>query len=358
MARMSTAEKRREFATKQKSNDPTLSEENYRVDLLNYTNYHNKNTESKVIRKWALEYQGSIDKKTVPLLNKASDFELRSVGIMGRAIMRGDYVSEKHVDNVKKSLGELIKKYAEVETEKAVVQVVTPAPVVDKSSVHIAEVNGAIDDWCTNGTAFSMKDYVASNNLTGPVAKSVGAFFNRLVNELAEAVEGKDPQLKEAYAYMGKVKLRKFHALIEQIILDCQQQVVSAKAQRKPRARKEKPAAVLVAKLKYMKEHAESNLKSDDPKTIVGASQVWLYDVDRRKLSCYNAVKGQTLTVKGTAIMNWDVATSSAKTLRKPELVISNTAKRTINSNYEAVTTKAQAVNGRTNDNTVILKAF
>lgn len=358
MARKSTADQRREMVSKQRSNDPILTQENYRNDLLNYTNHHNKNTESKVIRKWALDYQGTLDKKLAPVLNKASDYELRSIGVMGYAVMRGDWVCPDHITRIKKDMGALLAKYTEVVVDKSAAPIAVAAPVVDKSSIHIAEVNGAIDEWVTAGTAFSMKDYVASKNLSGPVAKTVGAFFNRLVAELAEAVEGKDPQLKEAYAFMGKVKLRKFHAFVEQIIMDCQQQVVSAKTQRKPRARKEKPAAVLVSKLKYMKEHTESKLKSDDPKNIVGASQVWLYDVDRRKLSCYNAVKGQTLTVKGTAIMNWDVATSSAKTLRKPELVINNLAKRTINSSYEAVSTKAQAVNGRTNDNTVILKAF
>lgn len=357
MARKSTVEQRREMVSKQRNNDPILTQENYRDDLLNYTNHHNKNTESKVIRKWALDYQSTFDKKLAPVLNKASDYELRSIGVMGYAVMRGDYVSPEHITRIRSDMDALLAKYTEAVADKGAVVAPVVAPV-DKSSMHIAEVNGAIDAWVTDGTTFSMKDYVASKNLSGPVAKSVGAFFNRLVAELAEAVEGKDAQLKEAYAYLGKVKLRKFHAFVEQIIMDCQQQVVSAKTQRKPRARKEKPAAVLVSKLKYMKEHVESKLKSDDPKSIVGASQVWLYDVDRRKLSCYNAVKGQTLTVKGTAIMNWDVASSSAKTLRKPELVINNLAKRTINSSYEAVKTKAQAVNGRTNDNTVILKAF
>ena len=134
---------------------------------------------------------------------------------------------------------------------------------------------------------------------------------------------------------------------------------MTAKVQRKPRARKEKPANVLVAKMKFLREFPELGLKSDEPKSIVGSQQVWLYDVEKRKLACYTAEKGKTLTVKGTTILGWDVAESSMKTLRKPEEIVSaNLAKRTLNANFNGVKTKPQAVNGRTNEKTLILKVF
>jgi hypothetical protein len=359
MARKATSEDRREFVSRQRGQDPTLRQKTYTNDLLNYTNYHNKNTDSKVLRKWAVDYVSTIDKKKAPLVNKASDFELRSIGMMGHAIMRGDYVSQEHVTRIGNDITTLFTKYKEVVEEKKQEQAAVVVPVVDKSSVHIAEANGAIDEWILKGTAFSMKDYLVANNVTSPVAKSIGQFFTRLEAELTEAVEGKDPQLKEGYAYLGKVKMKKFLVFVQQLIADCQQQIVAAKVQRKPRARKEKPANVLVSKLKFLREYAELTLKSEEPKSIVGAQQVWFYDVERRKLACYTAEKGKTLTVKGTTILGWDVSESSAKTLRKPEeLVKGNLAKRTLNANYNGLKTKAQAVNGRTNENMIILKVF
>lgn len=361
MARKATSEDRREFVSRQRGQDPVLRQKTYSNDLLNYTNYHNKNTDTKVLRKWAIDYQSTLDKKSASLLNKASDYELRSIGMLGHAIMRGDYVSQEHVTRIKSDIKSLIEKYKEVVEEKKQEQVAIAAPVppLDKSSVHIAEANGAIDEWILKGTNFSMKDYLVANNISSPVAKTIGQAFVRLENELTEAVEGKDPQLKEAYGYMGKVKLRKFLAFVSQIIVDCQQQVQTAKVQRKPRARKEKPATVLVSKLKYLREHAEMGLKSEEPKSIVGSQQVWLYDVEKRKLACYTAEKGKTLTVKGTTILGWDVAESSVKTLRKPEEVVKgNLAKRTLNANYNGVKTKPQAVNGRTNENMIVLKVF
>lgn len=359
MARKATTEDRKEFVSRQRGQDPVLRQKNYTNDLLNYTNYHNKNTDTKVLRKWAIEYQSTLDKKSAPLLNKASDYELRSIGMLGHAIMRGDYVAEEHVTRIHTDIKTLIAKYKEVVEEKKQEQAPVAVPVVDKSSVHVAEANGAIDEWILKGTPFSMKDYLTANNISGPVAKNIGQSFVRLEAELTEAVEGKDPQLKEAYAYMGKVKLRKFLAFVSQLIVDCQQQVVTAKVQRKPRARKEKPANVLVAKMKFLREYADMSLKSEEPKSIVGAQQVWLYDVEKRKLACYTAEKGKTLTVKGTTILGWDVAESSQKTLRKPEEIVKgNLAKRTLNANFNGVKTKPQAVNGRTNENVIILKVF
>lgn len=361
MARKATTEDRKEFVSRQRGQDPVLRQKTYTNDLLNYTNYHNKNTDSKVLRKWAVDYQSTFDKKSAPLLNKASDYELRSIGMLGHAIMRGDYVAQEHVTRINSDIKTLIEKYKEAAEEKKQEQVAVAAPVpqLDKSSVHIAEANAAIDEWILKGTAFSMKDYLVANNVSGPVAKTIGQAFVRLEAELTEAVEGKDQQLKEAYGYLGKVRLKKFLTFVSQLISDCQQQIVSAKVQRKPRAKKEKPATVLVSKLKYLKENTELGIKSEDPKSVVGAQQVWFYDVEKRKLACYTAEKGKTLTVKGTTILGWDVAESSQKTLRKPEEVVKgNLAKRTLNSNYNAVKTKPQAVNGRTNENMILLKVF
>ena len=217
MARKATTEDRKEFVSRQRGQDPVLRQKTYTNDLLNYTNYHNKNTDVKVLRKWAVDYQSTFDKKVAPLLNKASDFELRSIGMMGHAIMRGDYVAQEHVTRINTDIKTLIEKYKEV-VEKKQETTVVAVPVMDKSSVHIAEANGAIDEWILKGAPFSMKDYLSANSISGPVAKNIGQSFVRLEAELTETIEGNDPQLKEAYAYLGKVKLRKFLAFVSPTI--------------------------------------------------------------------------------------------------------------------------------------------
>lgn len=361
MARKTNEEKRREFATRQRSLDPVLTKENYRNDLLNYTNYHNKNTDTKVLRKWALQYVETQNKKIVSVVNKASDYELRSLGMLSRALMRGDYVAEEHVEWVQKDIQSLVGKYS-VKEEK-VKDVKQEVPVKDKNDVmyskHRAEVDGAIDEYILHDTPFSMKGYAIANNVSGTVLRRIGDSFLGLCQELRAAIDGSDDDLKTAYSHLGKVKLKRFYALIQQIVAECQQQVIAVKTPRKPRAKKEKPAQVLVAALKYLKECTELGLKSEEPKSIVNSQQVWLYDTEKRKIFVYSAEKGKTLSVKGTTLLNWDVSVSGCKTLRKPELFLKGSlAKKTIMQNYDGLTTKAQQVNGRTNDKMIILKVF
>jgi hypothetical protein len=276
--------------------------------------------------------------------------------------MRGDYVSADHKTKILFEVQKLVEKYNV--TKKAVIVDTTQVvkPVVDKTaqlvSKHIAEVNGAIDDYLTKDVQFSMKGYIAGNNVTGPVAKQIGQNFVKLQKELKETVDGKDAQLNEGYAHLGKVKLKRFLAMIQQIIVDCAQQVVTAKI-RKPRAKKVKPAHVLVAKMKYLKAFEELKLVSDRPESIIGAESVWLYDTVKRKLVVYVAEKGTSLSVKGTTITGFDVKESSQKTLRKPEVVLTgNYAKRTLATAYKNVKAVPATVNGRTNENQIILKAF
>jgi hypothetical protein len=67
-----------------------------------------------------------------------------------------------------------------------------------------------------------------------------------------------------------------------------------------------------------------------------------------------------TLSIKGTTILNYDVATSGAKTIRKPELVTgyATMTKRTLAGEFKALKTKEAAVNGRINEECIILKVF
>lgn len=358
MARKTKEQTRKEYAKNlSKRADPPISEENYRADLIKYLNFHSS-TDAKTARKWAIDYQKTRDKNQTTVLNRASDSELRSSGLVANAIMQGDYVAPNDIERVNSTLDELIGKYKEVEAE---VQKAAPVKVPTQSAAsrHIAEVEGSIDEFLVNDAAFSMKAYLISNNVGAATAKEIAQAFIAREKELKLAVEGKDPDLKEGYAHLGKVKLKRFLALTQQIIVDCAQQVVSSKTARKPRAKKEKPASVLVAKLKYLKEFEELKLTSEKPESIIGAEQVFLYDTIKRKIVVYTSDSGQKLGVKGTTITGFSVKESGMKTLRKPEQFLSaSLAKKAINTAFKEVRATQGSVNGRTNENQIILKVF
>jgi hypothetical protein len=364
MARKSTAEQRAEYVARQRSFDPEITVKNYTRDLIIYQNYHNANTETKVLRKWAVQYAIKLAGSTVAnIVERASDFELRSIGIVGRAIMNEHPISIEHVYRIDEQVRGLFEKYKvkkTAETKKVESVAVKSADTrnLQLLSKHLAEVDAAIDDFATQAKDFSMKGYLASANVPAAVAKQIGQRYVRLEKELRETLAGKDSQLNEAYLFMGKVRLRRLHALVQQIIVDCAQQVVTAKV-RVPRAKKEKPASVLAAKMKYLKQFDELKLVSEKPEKIIGSDTVWVYDTERRRLAVYVAEAGQKLSIRGTTITGFSVKDSGIKTLRKPELTLTGSfAKRTIMKTFEDLSTKAQTPNGRTNEKSIIVKVF
>ena len=84
------------------------------------------------------------------------------------------------------------------------------------------------------------------------------------------------------------------------------------------------------------------------------------YNTKYKKIQVYRAFGDSKLSVKGTTIINYEVASSDGKTIRKPENVklYVAMARKTIAAEYKALTTKVAAVNGRINEDSIILKVF
>lgn len=354
------------FGTGKGSAEPTIRALSYQIDLMHALNYYNSAYDSKDKRKWAMAYVG---KSHVHEYDSLSDYHFNSVGTIIRMKLRDVYLEEKELNFIETKLAELrelsaagglitssLKGGPKVKVDKPVVTI--QDRVAEAASTHIGEINGLIDDFVMNGTEVDVGSYLKANNVSPQVSKLIPGAFNNFAQELTEYIEGSDKQLVEGYSHLGKTKAKKLLKSIEAIDVACQQQVVTAKAVRKPRAHKEKPASVLAAKVKFMKEFTELKLKSELPVKIVGASEVWIYNTKYKKLQVYRSLG--TLSIKGTTILNYDVATSGAKTMRKPELVtgFASMTKRTLGAEFKNMKTKESAVNGRINEECIILKVF
>jgi hypothetical protein len=129
---------------------------------------------------------------------------------------------------------------------------------------------------------------------------------------------------------------------------------------RKTRTPKAKPAGVIVAKMKFAATNDDLGLKSVSPTSIVGADELYCFNVKTRKMQVYKALDGMTLTVKGTTIMNYDMEKSGQKTVRKPETLtpLSDKGKRVYANFMKALTAKPIVPNGRINADTVLLATF
>lgn len=365
MARISK-EEARSAAFRQKTYSPKIDPLDYTASLLRYLNYHNAHTDSKVIRGWAVEYLRTHFPKKASIVSRASDYELKTIGVIANALVRKEPIAEEDVKKIEQDVENLFEKYKnnkeEVKQEKKTPseQEVQKAKE-DKNAILASEIAGEInhllDEFMLTGKEGSAKAVLQSKNASAQVAKLVAEKFVRITNEVKEALEGNDSQLKEGYSNFGKVKLKKFYAFLQQIQADCLQQTATAKVQRKPRVKKEKPASVIVAKMKYKKEEETLKLTSESPEKIVGATEVWLYDTQNRNVIYVEADKGQKLTVKGTTILGISLAETVKKKLRKPEEFFNMTiTKQNLTRAFKAVKTKPQAFTGRVNEHMIILK--
>ena len=362
---MNTA-KRKALVNSLRGYEPEILIENYSSTFSAALSWYTQNADAKKLLKYALEYFAKRGKKAeVIALNAAADYDVRQIGIVTRLLSRDQYISEKHLLWLDNSVASLVEKHA---TQKSVVKesTTTPeTPVVsiqdrmdDVARTHAAEFDAAIDDFLTTSSSFSAKNYLMSNSVSAPIAKRIGDKYTKLINEITEAIEGEDEQLVEGYSYMNKRQLKKFLAFVEQIKADCQQQVQTAKANRAPRKRKEVSPTKVVSKLKYMREFSELGLKSVRPENIIGSTELWVYNTKTRKLQVYKA-EG-TLSVKGTAVIGFDVKESKSLTLRKPEEFFKGLSlgKRAMNNAIKTLTTKPSTPNGRTSEDCVLLGAF
>jgi len=376
---MATTAKRKQLIEKvdrmMKGAECQLNPNNYMRDLIMALNYYNANHDDKDKKKWLISHMAKTDKKLAVELLKVDEYHFRYAGILARLMDGGSELEEKEanyfneriaklkeqVGSRQKSQDKLDKKTADALAAAAPSNVISIQQRMEEKARELAsEIDGAIDDFMINKkNDFSTKNYLLANLVAAPIAKRIGEMYVATAAELRGAIEGTDEQLVEGYSHFTKRELKKFAEFVEGIISDCNQQVQTAKANRAPRKRKEKPASVQVARMKYLKEFAELNLKSVKPESIINSTEVWVYNTKYRRISVYKAENG-ALAVKGTTILGFSVTESKQFTLRKPADFFKGLTigKRPLNAKMKTLTTKSAVPNGRINEETIILGAF
>jgi hypothetical protein len=175
-------------------------------------------------------------------------------------------------------------------------------------------------------------------------------------------------QLKEGYAHLKKGDVKNFRSAIDTLMTELDFIIEQAKATRKPRKPKQRSASKVVEKLKFSKADPKYSLASIDPTLIIGANELWVFNVKTRKLGKYIASNidpkglqrdGTGLSVKGTTIIGFDENTSIQKTLRKPADQLKefkSAGKVALRKFLDEIPTTDTKLNGRCNPDTVLLK--
>jgi hypothetical protein len=91
--------------------EPVIREDNYNVDISTALVWYTDQTDDKKRLKFAIEYFGKQGKKAEVLaLNKASDFEVRQIGILCRLLTNGNTLSDEHMALLESRVAVLIAK--------------------------------------------------------------------------------------------------------------------------------------------------------------------------------------------------------------------------------------------------------
>lgn len=207
----------------------------------------------------------------------------------------------------------------------------------------------------------SIMAYLRNNNCPQQIVPYMEELFQGRLDFMKEVREGKDAQLKEAYASYSKKNIDLWIQWYTMVVADLADFKRAKLATRKVRVRKPPTADKLVRKLKFLKEFPELGLTSIKATEVVHATQLWVYNVKTRKLGVYIASDlDKELTVKGSTILGWDPKTSVAKTLRKPAEQLKEfqaagkVQLRTFLSKIKATEIK---LNGRISEQVILLKA-
>lgn len=229
------------------------------------------------------------------------------------------------------------------------------------------ELDYAIDNWIVDPDTFDPKAFKVVSLLRSQGAKAAHArivkgFYERNLNELLELSSGNaDEQLREAYSHVARKNIKKLIEFYESIMTACEQIAAEAKLNKKPRLKKVKPAEDLVKKVKFKATDDKLGVTSVPPAQLVGAQGAVVYNTKTRKIGVYISMTSAGLAVKGTSIQNF-TDKSTQKTLRKPEIQLrefkeQNTNKR-VTDWYGKIKATEIALNGRLNEDTMILKVF
>lgn len=271
---------------------------------------------------------------------------------------------------------EIAKAIKEGKNDADETEVVKEVPVVKKETIQdrlaekfseaMGEIEGAIDDYITDGKEVKAFHILSTANVAVQYASKVVDIIQPRIAEMNELLEGKDGQLMEAYKHLGKREVKAYIKMYETIVNDAMAYKTSKIATRAKPKRKPVPPERQVKGLKYLKEFAELGLKSINPTEILGMSELWTYNTKTRKLgrfvvSMHGDMAISLLGVKGSAIIGYDELKSTCKTLRKPaeQLATFKTqgkpGLRKFMDTIKAVETKLK---GRISPETILLRAI
>lgn len=363
-----------------------------------YTHYE---VESKEwLERVKLYIKKNFDKETISNINKLPDWKIGGKSHWACTAYCLEALPDIVPSNYKESFNKWI---LELNEEGAVIAEQKKKEDKEKKNVYVPSIqerirdqaylqSEALEEWLDgfitdkknfDPKGFDFKKHFSKTGVTQAHARKLKTFYEHELDDFKELeryptagqLKKMDDvqadqwaQLKEGYSHLKKADIKAYTTAIEELITALDFVIDSAKATRKPRKPKVKSSAKLVEKLKFCKTDDKFKLASIPAEQIVGANELWVFNVKTRKLGKYVAKNidpkgmgrdGSGLSVKGTTITQYDEALSIQKTLRKPQDQLKDfkgAGKVKLRKFLDEINTTDTKLNGRCNPDTILLK--
>ena len=344
--------------------EPKFSIELSKTQMILALNWYSQNRTSKDAEKYITDYFKKKLKIDIGALAKDCNTTLC---YLCRIVFNGGMLDVKNqiwFDNEIKQIENKLKiKKVKVVEEKPTNVVSIQDRIREKSQECIGELEGQLDDYIASDYKIDASPYgvMHTMNIKSVHVNRIVEVFKRRRIEFDNVLNTDDKELKEAYGNFTKPQLKKVIAWCDQVILDCQKVMGSAAQNRKPRKRKVKSPEELTAKVKVLDKFDELKLVSVPATEIIGAMQLWVYNVKTRKVGCYHAEDAGGFSVKGTSLENFNESKSVHKKLRKPEVSLPELMKagKVLLRNYmDSIRAVESSLTGRLNGDTILLRSL
>lgn len=190
------------------------------------------------------------------------------------------------------------------------------------------------------------------------------------LKKMSEEEQDDYAQLKEGYDHLTPKQAKNILEMYQRIVDACDIIAVESKAHRKPRKAKLKTADQLVKKLNFKLSDSNYGIASVPPEKLIGANIALVFNCKNRKIGLYYASnidplklgrEGSGFSVKGTTLLGYNEAKSVQRTVRKTDEflpLIKKTTKSKTEKLFATLKTTETKLNGRFNNETVILAVY
>ena len=336
-----------------------------RKSFFYYNYFYNQKDCKKYIIEWMKNPEYKFTKEDIKSFIRSGDKTINQTACsLVMAHRQGMPFRGRHLDYIINAIRGSINAAEPEVTETVKVEAYKPTiqdRLNEKTSELIGELEGQYDELATNPKfTFNVYDFLLANNVPQSQLNKYEEVYQSRFDELKMAFEKKDEQLVEGYSHLKTSDFKRYFTFLDKLLSDIAQYRGTKKATKKVRVKRAVSKEKVVAKLKYTKEDKGLKLVSVNPADIVGAQELWVYNTKTRKLGKYVPEdQFQTLSVKGTSIINFSDVKSVSKTLRKPEEKLREFAKaskvelRKFMENIKATETR---LNGRIGPDVILLK--